>query len=284
MVPYLKLRVVSQSFFWTPRKTYLNLLLLLLLFLSLSSRAHMYRHKYDIERRKEALLFDAVVLFRRRRRSRLTSSHKKRERERACGRQKGRGGRGRRFVDFWWVVVENHHHHHHHHHHDDDDDGRRCCRVRDGARRASDRPSRVPPPPRRLRPGYREDDPVLDGVSPRAPTRDALSSRVETHTQQAFFFLLCFWGTQRRRRLENGDGIDWWNDDVVDDVRHVDVVRAFTWRCRACFCSKRARHMGKGKASASSRFCGRSDIWCGYITTPIAEASGNEGTSTSPAC
>ena len=42
-----------------------------------------------------------------------------------------------------------------------------------------------------------------------------------TH-KQAFFFLLCFWG-MRRRRLENGDGIDWWNDDVVDDVRHVDV-------------------------------------------------------------
>ena len=92
---------------------------------------------------------------------------------------------------------------HHHHHHDDD--GRRC-RVRDGARRASDRPSRVPPPPRVVFDRVTaRDDPVLDGVSPRAPTRDALSSRVETHTQA--FFLLCFWGM---RRLEkNGDGIDW---------------------------------------------------------------------------
>ena len=128
-------------------------------------------------------------------------------------------------MDFWWgnevagCVSRVCHHH-------DEDDGGRRCRVRDGARRASDRPSRVPPPPRVVFDRVTaRDDPVLDGVSPRAPTRDALSSRVETHTTQhkAFFFLLCFWGTQRRRRLENGDGIDWWNDDVVDDVRHVDV-------------------------------------------------------------
>ena len=164
--------------------------------------------------------------------------------------------------------MENHHHHHH-----DDDDGRRCCRVRDGARRASDRPSRVPPPPRVVFDRVTaRDDPVLDGVSPRAPSRDALSSRVETHTHSRPSSSSFVFGGRSAAAVSRTAMALIGGTTMSLMTFGTSTYHAFTWRCRACLL-KACAYMGKGKGWGAVTF-----LWSfGYLVWVHYDAdSGSE--------
>ena len=182
----------------------------------------MYRHKYDIERRKRS----AVL-------TRLCSSgggradspvaQKKRERERVVVKKEEEE---EDTVDFWWVVGKSSSSSYD----DDDEDGvvafatARVERVIDLRAYLLHHASSSTGLPRGT---------ILFSMALILGLPLGILSRVETHTA-GLLLPPCF-GTQRRRRLENGDGI-MWNDDVVDDARDVSYIYGVAERAllKAC--------------------------------------------------